>query len=70
MKMNSGHNDIDAEAHIRRLIREMEELHDEKNKWITRNNGASYSLLHSSLYSKSKIATDAITPHQGYSERS
>ena len=66
MKMNSLNYDLDAEAHIHRLIMEMEDLRDGKGKWIWRENDASSSLLPSLLYSHSEIATDAVTPHPGY----
>ena len=69
MKMNSRDDDLDAKAHIRRLIRDMEDLLNGKDKGIWRDNGASSSPLHSSLYSQSSTATEAINPHKGYSER-
>ena len=69
MKMNSRDDDLDVEAHIRRMIREMEDLRDGKGKGIWRKNGASSSPLPSSLYSHSAIATDAVTPHPRYSRR-
>ena len=69
MKMNSRDDDRYAEAHIHRLIREMEDLRDGNDKGIWCDNGASYSPLHSSLYSQSEITTESITPHQGYIKR-
>ena len=69
MKMNARDDDLDVEAHICRMIREMEDLRNGKGKGIWRENGASYSPLPSSLYSHSEIVTDAVTPHPGYSGR-
>ena len=69
MKMNSRNDDLDAEAHIRHLIREIEALRNGKGKVIWRENGASSSTLPLLLYSHSVIATDAVTPHLGYSGR-
>ena len=63
MKTNSRYDDLDAEAHIFRLIREMEDLCDGKGKGIWHKNGASSLPLPSSLYSHSAIVTDAVTPH-------
>ena len=66
MKKDSRDDNLDAEAHIPRLIRDMEDLHNRKGKEIWRDNRASSSLLPSSLYSHSVIATDAVTPYLGY----
>ena len=64
--MNSSNDDLNAEAHIFRLIREIEDLRDRKGKGIWHENGASSSPLTSPLYSHSVIATDTVTPHPGY----
>ena len=61
MKKDSRDDDLDAEAHIRRLIRDMEDFRDGKGMGIWRKSGASSSLLPSSLYLHSAIAPDAVT---------
>ena len=61
MKKDSRDDDLDAEAHICRLIRDMEEFSDVKGMGIWRESGASSSLLPSSLYSHSAITPDTVT---------
>ena len=68
-KKYSRDDDLDAEAHICRLIRGTEDLRDGKGKGTWHKNGASSSPLPSPLYSHSEIAMDAVTYHPGYRER-
>ena len=61
MKKDSRDDDLDAEAHIRRLKRDMEDFSDGKDTGICCENGASSSPFPSLLYSHSAIASDAVT---------
>ena len=61
MKKDSCDDDLDAEAHIRRLIRDMEDFRDGKGTGIWRKSGDSSSLMPSLLYSHSTIAPDTVT---------
>ena len=61
MKKDSCDDDLDVEAHICRLIRDMEDFRDGKGTGIWRKSGDSSSLLPSLLYLYSVIAPDDVT---------
>ena len=61
MKKYSRDDDLDAEAHICRLIRDMEDFCNGKGMDIWRESGVSSSLFPSLLYLNSTIAPDAVT---------